>query len=300
MPGTYYQSSGRSPVVGVLLSMGLSAIAAIVLAFAYAYLINYIPIAGYITFLFSIGFGIGMGFIAAFTLRLGKVRGKGASWLVFLVTALIGFVVSWVVWTYVTLNRAEIDVGLMDLFKNLGGTWAVIKGFNEAGAWSLRGWTPTGGILWVLWFVEAALIFGATLVMGLGHIGDEAAFCERCNVWCKSIEGAAVVGHDNNLPAGAEPAETLKQRAEQSDWAYFSGLPQPDINGLFYRIDLHVCEQCKQTNTLTVQEVSVSVDKEGDRSENATAVVDKLLITPQDVEKLSQLRVGEVEVPVTG
>lgn len=55
------------------------------------------------------------------------------------------------------------------------------------------------------------------------------------------------------------------------------------------RVDLHACPPCRATNTLTVKSTTVSVDKEGKKSESSKDVVDKLLISSSDaIRQLGQ------------
>ena len=55
---------------------------------------------------------------------------------------------------------------------------------------------------------------------------------------------------------------------------------------------LHQCEQCKKLNTLSVAHVVTTVPRKGDPKTKSRVVIDKLLIRPEEVERLRGLRGG--------
>jgi len=315
MPGhgemrvTYYQPSSR--LAAVALALGLSVAMAVVLAFVYGYVVGKLSSVGYITAILAFGFGICMGLASTLSLRLGKVHSKGASWLVVILAGVIGYSAHWVVWTYVVLTRAGADLPLTDLLINPQIVWNFVLSSYKSGTWSIRGWTPTGGTLRALWFLEAVIIFAGTLKMGRRSVGVRP-FCQGCNVWCVGPTQVAVLGTaglgTEDIRTNEQRRSMLRERVERGDWAYLATLGYPDDENLFYRLELYICPQCEHTSTLTVQEVRadrIEAD-EGDRlvegisggllssrAETWTeAIVDKLLITARDVAALRQLQIA--------
>src|SRR5690606_24011962 len=55
LPDLYYRHSGRAPISSIIFSLGSGLIGGAVLAAIYAYLIYYIPLGGYISFLLTFG-----------------------------------------------------------------------------------------------------------------------------------------------------------------------------------------------------------------------------------------------------
>ena len=181
----YYKHSGHFSVPSAVIVLVASVAAGFLLACAYSYLILYIPIAGYITFLFSAGFGGILGVVIGAALTWQKVRNVWVAVGVTAAAALSAFYACWAVWIYAFLRRAEVDVNLLPIFLQPDVLWGVIQKVNSVGAWTLRSWEPTGTTLWIIWSIEALIIFGVTFLVALSAF-LETPFCESCNSWCKA------------------------------------------------------------------------------------------------------------------
>lgn len=277
----YYTHSGKYSAPGLLTGLGIAMVAAIVLAFVYAYSIVYIPIVGYVTFILSAGFGALVGVAAAKGLELGKVRSVGVSIVVVLVAAVIGYYVSWAAWLHALLNKADVEVGFVEIITSPGDMWAAIQAINEAGSWTLKGFTPTGGVLWGLWALEAVIILGLGVFVGVA-MAASSPFCERCQLWSRESPGVAL------LDAGPQP-DQLRHHLEHNDLAAVEALGAPTDPARFYRLDLYECARCKQLNTVDAWLVSVTVNKEGERSEDTDEVCKGLLLDAQQVQAVRDL-----------
>jgi hypothetical protein len=264
----YYQHSGKYDAGGLLTALLGGIAAAVILSFAYAYLLLYIPLAGYVTLLLTGGYGFLLGLVMAFLMKRGKVRNPGAAVGVTLLVSLVGLYSSWAVWVYAFLRRAEVDVDLVSVFLQPGALWNAISLINADGAWTIRNWSPTGGTLWFFWGLEAVIILGAACLVLYGAITKDP-FCEGCGTWCEETEGVARLGQTD----GAE----LKQHLESRDFAYLEklGPAKADAPG-YVEINVHSCPNCRGTHTVSANLVTVTVNKKGESEANKETVADKL------------------------
>ena len=195
--------------------------------------------------------------------------------------ALSAFYACWAVWIYAFLRRAEVDVNLLPIFLQPDVLWGVIQKVNSVGAWTLRSWEPTGTTLWIIWSIEALIIFGVTFLVALSAF-LETPFCESCNSWCKQTENVGKV-------AAGDHAE-LNRRLEMKDFSFLEklGAVKPEANEWF-QLDLYQCPTCSFTNTLAVKAATQKVDKGGETSQDTEEVLDKLLLSASDVETVRRL-----------
>ena len=278
--GLYYEHSGNYSFGGALTGLAAGLVAGFILAVVYAYLEIYIPIAGYITFIMAAGFGLLTGAATGWGLMKGNVRHNGVGTLVGLVVGLIALHISWAVWIYAMIRRAEFDASLIIILLRPDLMWEAILGINADGAWSMRSWTPTGIVLWTLWGIEALIVVGATVATAAGSI--MLPFCETCKNWCEQEEGAARLA----LAEGGE----LKSHLESKNFGFVEKLGAPAPGAVEYlRLDLCCCKSCGTTNTLAVKSVTLDVDKRGETSESTTDILENLLLSSDEVAKVRRL-----------
>jgi hypothetical protein len=248
---------------------------AVLAAYLYAYLIVYIPIAGYITFILSAGFGFLLGFAAYFVLRGGKVRSATKAFIYGSLLTVFGFYVHWAVWCAAILARGDVDVSALGLVLNPAALMEVITTVNGVGAWSMHGVTPSGAMLWVLWVIEAGLIFVPALIMAVSTASQP--FCERCEVWCQD--------HDNLAQLDAKDPDSAKTLAEQKDFTRLAalGAAAPDAQARL-RVDLTTCPSCTNMTTLSIHTIVRKVDEKGKESEDKTTLLEHLLLSAHERE----------------
>jgi len=278
----YYRHSGRFSPLSVGKAVALGLLASVPMAFIYAYIIVYIPIIGVVTFLLTGGFAAMVGLAVGGALHAGKVRSNVVAVVTALPVALFALWASWVIWVHALLARADADVGLLDLAMSPAGLWEVITLINEKGAWSMKGFTPTGGVLWALWAGEAAIIAGIILVMAVQMLSSP--FCEACDRWCEEHKAIAVLGPTRK--------DALAPRLEQGDYAVLKELTGA-TGAAFTQIDLHQCSQCQTTSALTATSVTVT-QKNGKQEKNEKALLKFLLISPGDLSTVKAI-VAEVQ-----
>jgi hypothetical protein len=275
----YYSHSGKAPVSAVVFTMGSGLIGAVVLAAVYAYLILYIPLAGYISFLLTFGFGWALGWVVAKSVRWGNVRNRAVATAISAIVGLAALYVAWAVWLYALLQREGVDVTAMEVIFSPLGMWELILAINESGAWSISGATPTGIVLWLIWLIEAVIIVGAAVYFGRAAVNDP--FCETCNLWSKYSAGVLVTGMGDTA--------ALKSSLERHD---FSPVAQPGPaknTNRFLSYDVHRCTECGQFNVLTVCGCEVSTDKDGNLQVKKVPLIKELLVSPEEVAYLGDV-----------
>ncbi|MGA9523942.1 MAG: hypothetical protein WBV82_20945, partial [Myxococcaceae bacterium] len=193
-----------------------------------------------------------------------------------LVVALASYYLSWAVWMFAFLHRQDVDANLLEIVTQPGALWELIGKVNEVGAWSIKGATPTGVALWVLWALEAVLVIGAAVL--LAHVSLDTPYCETCRLWATEAERVSET-------ASVDTAE-VKRRLGLGDLAVLEGAgPRAPDAQMWLRLDVHSCARCNQLHTLSV--IQLKLDKDG-KSQNST-VVDKLWVTSADVERIRRL-----------
>lgn len=276
----YYRHSGQFSLGSVALGTLAATAIGSALAAAYAALVLYIPLAGVITFILSIGFGVLLGLVTAGALRWAKVRHEGIAFLSSATVALSSFYVSWAVWTWLLLRQSKVEAHLSALAAQPEILWGVVGDINAMGAWSMSGATPTGAVLWVLWGVEALLILVPAVLVPLGVLA--VPFCDRCDAWCDASEGVARL-----TVSEADELKSLMEAKRIDALERLGAAGERDTDWI--RVDLHDCPSCDNLHTLTLKSVSVSVADDGDRQQKEVALVDHLLLTTEESHRIRAL-----------
>lgn len=244
----YYRHSGKFSPGGIVGALGLGLPVAVLMAFLYAYAIVYIPIIGMVSFILTAGFAAVVGAVTGTMLHKGRVRNTAVAYLAALPVAFTALWAAWVAWIYALAHRGEGgNIRLVDLVLNPEGLWDLILMVNSTGAWSFKGATPTGGLLWALWGVEALIIVGLVSAVAEGMVADP--FCEDCERWCEEQKAFATLGAANK--------EELVSRLELSDFSVLKTLPGA-LPSASTRFDLHQCPQCRATITLCGKAVTTT------------------------------------------
>jgi hypothetical protein len=284
----YYQHSGKVTAHGILLAAAIGLPAAVLMGIAYAYADLYSPIV-YLNILLAIGFGVGIAWVCGKILQVGKVRNVPVSLAIIGVITAVAYYVCWVVWVFGTFDRF---VGVDDpagstlkLATNPGALWDAINFINSVGTWTIGRASSSSGsranvsgtALWIVWIGEALLIFGAAFALGRKLAGDKP-FCEKCDRWCEPARTVASV-------AAGDPAR-LRSEIEGGQYAYLQELRNHEIGGHWWQVDQNWCGGCNGFHTITVQEITRSVDKKGNEQRQKRKIIDRLIVTPAQVEQI--------------
>jgi hypothetical protein len=266
----HYRHSGRFSVPRLALVVAVCIAIAAVLAFLYAYAFAYIPIIGYVSFILAIGFGLAIGFVVALATSLGHVRSRAVTMVVAVLVTTVGYYLGWAVWLHAILARGDVDVPITQIASSPGGMWEAINAINENGVWSMHGWTPKGGVLWLFWGLELILIYAPALLIAHQSL-DGSVYCESCRAWC--VDRPAV-------DLGIADSTALVNRVEGGDLQALAELPPRGADELVWtRVQRTSCAKpACPTNTLSVSRVMLVADDEGNYKEQSELFVDRLLI----------------------
>ena len=279
----YYRHSGQFALGRVILGTIAAAATGSLLAVAYAASVLYIPFAGVVSFILSIGFGVLLGLTTTAALRWAKVRHEGIAFLSSATAASSAFYVSWAVWTWLLLRQADVESHLSALVQEPGVVWGLLGEVNAVGAWSMGGFTPTGAVLWVLWGFEALLILVPAVLLPLGVLA--VPFCERCNLWCEPTEDVARL-------AACEPSQ-LKSHMDAEELNVLAVLfelgTSAEDDDTWIRVDLHDCPSCGNLHTMTLKSISVPEAAAGEHHQTELEVANHLLLSTEQAQRIRVL-----------
>jgi len=281
VPELYYKPSGKFSPPGLLLGLIGGTAGGAAFGAAYTRLVYYLPNV-YINVFGTVALGAGLGFVVGWLLAVGKVRSPLLGRITFLVSAAAAIYLSWVVWVYLLLTQAGIKFGGFAVLLEPRNLWPVIVELNASGVWTFKGSMPKGWLLWTIWVGEAAII----LVVGMLVVNWKlklTAFCERCVAWCTSP------GEPWRFAYAAQP-DDLRQALELKDYSKVSALVgAADDSGAWSEFALQSCPQCRETNALTVENVTVTTNAKGKAEQKRARIVHHLLLGSSEVDELRRV-----------
>ncbi len=257
----YYQESGKTNPLGISLALMAGLAAASVLGFVYAYATFYIPII-YFNFLLTYFFGFSIGYAVGKVGSLGKVRNGRMLLLTAIGLGVIGVYFAWVFWI-----AAASEGGLWSF--NLSTVWLFVQLIAMEGAWSIFGFTPTGGTLYLVWLAEAAIIlFGVVTAVSAGR--GSKPYCESCDQWLSAK-------HLTERVKGIANPIGFRKEMESKNYEALKNLPEADPAARNRTsVQLMSCSGCNNQHYLTIDKIERSVDSDGKVKEETTRVLENL------------------------
>jgi hypothetical protein len=214
-------------------------------------------------------------------MKVGKVRNTAVCMIVASVVAFMSYYVSWAVWLSVNLSGEEFSVSSLTLVSSPTLLWQILLKVNELGAWSMWGTTFSGPALWAVWFVEALIVLVGAPAMAWAVLTSDL-FCESCQVWCDEDKSVMSL-------AAADLGE-MKRRVEAKDFQFLKSIGAPPNDAAsWYKLDMHKCPNCNNTNALSLKLETLKVDKDGKPSVNTSDFMDKLLLSATEANQLRHL-----------
>jgi len=273
----YYRHSGAWPPRGAALGFGLGALAAALSGGLYAYLALFIPLAGVVSFVLAVGFGMLLGLATGVGLRLGHVRHSGVASGVGALVALLGLYMAWAWWI---AARGDVDASGIELIVSPGALWTAVAALGRSGSWSVAGFAPVGLGLFGFWLLEALLVGGTAVFLARSAVASP--YCEGCQSWTRATPSVATVA--------ATERGVLVERLEAGQITLLEqlGPSAPDAT-CWLSLDLDSCAGCDALHALSVNEVTVNVDERGARSEVSVPVLRWLLVTTQAAKRIRAL-----------
>lgn len=282
-----YKHSGRlgsAPIVVPLVGI----VAGFVLALVYAYADVYIPIAGYVSFILTLGFAVGVGYSVSAAARMAKCRSKGFLHLTGFLIGLLVLYFSWVAFLFVLLRRdapSELDIGLFSILLSPAGVWDIACAIGEEGWYAMRGGNVKGVVLWVFWGIEALVVVIGVTVLAPTGIADQV-FCERCNRWCKVTKDFMRLMVPQN--------DDLLTRLSSGQMDVMAEMPVAHVTvSPYLRVGVDRCESCQDTATWRASLVTQERTKEGKMEEKDQTLVAALLLTPDRLRQLEEFAARE-------
>jgi hypothetical protein len=285
----YYQPSNKMPPAGVLALVAGGVVAALVLALVYIYAVWYIPFV-YINFVLCLGFGLLLGAVLAVLVRLGKLRNPGATGALALLVGLVAVYLEWGVYLTLLFNSETTGTGtnadtstsfslslFIDILAHPAAMWLAMQKINETGTWSLKGSTPSGVFLGVIWVIEAVVILGGAWLMAKAQATEP--FSETSNEWADE----ETLAHPLTF---AQDAATTRTALETGQFHHLTPHSSPETEAPFARLKLHSAPNDHNCRYLTLENVTTTIDKKGKASQSTTTVVQHLAISPATFQEL--------------
>ncbi|MBN1911492.1 MAG: hypothetical protein JW818_17245 [Pirellulales bacterium] len=272
----YYRHSGAVSPVGLVMTFLAGLATACVLAIVYSLLIVHVPFI-YVNFLATAGFGVAIGMAIGHTAKAGKIRNPMVIGVFGLIFGLMGLYIAWGV-------DLIARVGFPDYVLAFHPRWLAhhIAIFYEEGYWGFGEKPVTGIVLAIVWLIEAGVIIGLATLIAYG-VTATLTFCERCGTWNQLEEDVRrlVIGPGQ---------EAVLERLKTGDLTVLMELSvAPPEASVYLRVDLAHCATCSDSAYVTVQMVTETVDKDGDVSTNANALLTNLLIAESDLAHLREI-----------
>lgn len=217
----YYKPSGKFSVSSFIYFVLMCIIALPLLGLIYAYCIWYIPFP-YINFLITAGFGFVIGLLVNyFVVEKGKVRNVYLASVFGILAGLIGLYFHWAVWADLVINAGESygnsrigitmsNIKILDVFvlaANPSQLFQLIGEINQYGTWGIKGMTPSGVFLYILWAIEFIIVIVISIFTS--SIKAHQPFCENSNEWFeeKELQPLSYIANPKTLTAALEKIE---------------------------------------------------------------------------------------------
>lgn len=277
MKDLYYKNSGSFSLPKLFLFAISSVILSSIIAFIYALIARYNPFV-YLQFIATLGLAVIPGMVNCQLLLIAKVRNKAISVSYGLIVGFITLYFSWSFWVYVILNyKYSLDIILLSPI----GMLETIKEINIIGVKSISNFKLNGLLLWAIWLIESIIIVGG---IAYYSIADQIVrvFCENCKIWCQVAKTFEL---ENKVEL-----KNLERVLEAKNFSYLkSFFPKSPKSSSWLRLYIRKCPSCTNTNTLTVSQISVKADSEGNPTEVDKELINHLLISTQDIEQVENI-----------
>ena len=261
----YHQRSGRMGPLAVPLLLVAALGTGLLLGVPYGYADHYCPLI-YFSFIITIVYGTAVGVAVNYAGILGKVRNLPVLLFAATLAAAIADYVGWVGYIHAVSSDGAWPWSPDELL-----TW--VQQINEKGIWSLRGWTPTGLVLWGIWAVEFGIIASMAIYIVRTEVGT-LPFNERTGTWAKAK--STYGPYAPNLPQA-----DLVARLEHGDTSLVAGLaPASTTDAIYHQYTVRSCPEDEDFATLSVDLVTKTTDKKGKSETKTRALVKHLLIGP--------------------
>ena len=271
-----YKHSGRLTIVGIIAAIVGGVVAGFPLAFIYAWGVIRIPEVK-LACIATIAYGLMLGVVPGFAAKWGKVRNAQVAALLAMCTAAGSIYWSWAFWVQNVFHTfAQKELSGLGLMQQPHTLWTLMKLINQVGTWGMSSGPATKGTeLWVIWAFESATVLGAAALAAFAVIRVQP-FCEVCQLWCSATEKLCL------LPV-SDIGQT-KLLLEQHDLSFLQKLGPGNTKVSHLKAEVHSCPNCRDLNTLTLQQMFVQPRKFGSPAVKVVNLASKLMISRQEAD----------------
>jgi len=273
---TFYKHSGKFGPHGPVLAIIAALVVGYPLGILYSYLIKWIPFI-YLNFFITVGYGAAYGLMTAVIMKFAKVRNGTVAAVTGLIAGLCGSFLSWNGFLHSITDDAPLFINFAQLSK-------IMKFFYDHGSWGIGtgGSGPvTGTVLALVWIAEAGIIVVMSTALSFVAVAH-VPFCETHECWLnqeKKIE---------SLDAFLSPDQVATLKAGSIAPLEAAGLRVP-ASGRFSRLLLRYSDKCEENCTLSMLNVTVSVDKNSKPRESTQTIITNLLLPKTMLDYLGKL-----------
>lgn len=257
-----YRHSGKFNPTGPVLSITAAAALGVPLGLAYAYVIRWIPFI-YVNFIITLGYGLAFGWITTRLLKITRMRHTALAALCGFAAGLVALYCEWSAHIHVLVEGSP-------WFLRPNQVWTGVEILYQEGSWSFHHQTVSGIPLAIVWLIEAGIIVGIATAMPFTFVGD-TPYCERTGCWLdeqKQINTLESFTDDAQIAAlksgDLMPLTTARAKANNA--------------AVFTRLLLKRSPNCKLFCTLRVQDVTVTIEKDGKLKESTEDHTGDLII----------------------
>ena len=187
---------------------------------------------------------------------------------------IFGTYTAWIGWIFYASNWEAIAWHPADVA-------AIMKQLAAEGGWSIFSFTPKGIVLYLIWLLEAGIIIFFTRSKYLESVS--LPYCEHCQQWAEKFSVY--------LPLKQiQDGDSVRASLEAEGYQALDDLQiDAEATDQFGQASLFQCERCDNLNVLTLSNVKVTVDKEGNANTENEPVVANILVSLAACNRLKPL-----------
>lgn len=278
----FYRHSGKISLLGLILIGVTGCIGVPILGLLYGVLMRVIPFV-YINAFIVFGYAFLIGSVLSSLAKYGKIRNMIVLGVAAFFIGLLADYAGWVGWLAIMIKDPMF---LVEFFLPFD-IFYLISLVAKEGAWTISGTTPTGGILYFLWFLEAIAVVGGITYITINNLA-KIPFCEESDRWA---DKRTQIGAFSPIPNIAQ----FKQSVKHGNLSVFNRLklssPQDKH---FTTLILYECDHCRNFFVLNVEDVRLVTNNKGKTEAKVKPVISNLMLTPFQLAGLRKLAQPEM------
>ncbi|GAB3516692.1 hypothetical protein [Emticicia fontis] len=238
----------------------------------------------FLHFFFTIGYGIALGWILNQALKFGKVRNKKFASYFALITGLVAIYFIWT--SYIDLLFKEDSV-MRSFYKENHSSftvspsviWETMSYLYKNGSWNIESYVVKGFLLALIWFLEAFIIVGMTMMTGTTQV--EEPFSEQTNTWFEKTKLTSRIRRPVNLEAFLA-ALGNGQTSVLGSLSYFEF---EEESADYYQITIFTHEE-ETMSYINFSYVVIKTDRKGRESTDVTDLIKNVKVSKADLHSI--------------